>query len=183
MSWSTPRSALIRDLRRYAEDDLADRVAELDDADLKPIWDRVGAYFDAGATSSKAFVAATVEALEGAARPVSRLHRPRRREPLEFVQRVRERPDMFTSHNTYLEACSLVVGYDVGSPDDWLVDDFHEWLQERFGRGGLGFPAQVLRQAFPEVTNPNATTLSEAENAVALELLFDMLEQCLSEGA
>jgi len=180
MSWSKSPDALIRDLRLYGEDELAERVARLSDQELQPIWERVEADRKTSATTTEAFVAATVHILEGKPRPVSRLNRRRRPEPLAFVRDVREHLRMWTLHGSYLEVCSLVVGYSAGSPDDRVVDDFQDWLAARYDYSELAFGAQILRQALPDA--PTATALTEQQSARALALLFDCLEACLSEG-
>jgi hypothetical protein len=73
------------------------------------------------------------------------------------------------------------MGYDDGRGRGTILAGFQEWIVARYGIGAeLVFWVPVLGEALPGIAD--ASDLSPAEHAVAVDKLFELLLQYLSEG-
>jgi hypothetical protein len=103
----------------------------------------------------------------------SEVHSP---DPRAFFSAARHRIKAFTWYGTYPEACALVMGYDEGIGRGTLLDGFQAWIARRHDVGPeLVFWVLVLRDAFPGAGVEEASTLSTAQHAVAVDKLFELL--------
>lgn len=97
----------------------------------------------------------------------------------EFKQ-VRRHPGMYLHDRTFGEASAFVLGCDAGN-DSCLLDGFREWLIVKVdGYNNLAWSALVLHLAFPGHPNPqDAWRESERNNRIAIDVLFDLLDEFL----
>lgn len=101
--------------------------------------------------------------------------------PIQFARGARRRILAYTPTGTFSEACALLSGYTIAS-DDELFSGFQQWLGQRHGgRSELAFWYHTLSEAFPG-REPAIESLADDEHAIAVDVLFALLEACL-EGA
>jgi len=86
---------------------------------------------------------------------------------------------MYLVTNTFAEAWAFLIGYDE-AVHGGLLAGFREWLVVRTdGRSNLAIPSLVLKFVAPRA---KYTTLTPEENRLALDALFNLLDEYLSLG-
>jgi len=97
-----------------------------------------------------------------------------------LFRQIRRRPKGFTPRGTFVEVCSLVIGFDCGA--GWsLLDGFQGWLGARRGRPELAFWYHVLAVAVPHRSVSGDLQLSATEDSAATLQLLDWLDEYLDE--
>jgi hypothetical protein len=91
----------------------------------------------------------------------------------------RRRINAFTIDGTFVEACALVVGFN-SATDGQVLTEFQSWLGDRHdGRSELAFWVLVMREAFPTGDDRRPSGLTPGENRIAVDKLFELLDECL----
>jgi hypothetical protein len=92
---------------------------------------------------------------------------------------------MWTLYGTYVEACSLISGFDAAT-DGELLADFRPWLLKRTGnpRQNLAWPSLIFEDVFPEELpgGRDYRAMSAEQNAVATKALFALLDEFLASN-
>jgi len=102
-------------------------------------------------------------------------------EPLDFVNAARKMIRGFTWHGTFPEACALVVGYAEGLGTG-MLREFQEWIGARYGRPELAFWCHILAAEVPNA-DPSGRGMSEEENQLAIDALFQLLDEFFRDVA
>ncbi|WP_027942719.1 hypothetical protein [Amycolatopsis taiwanensis] len=104
----------------------------------------------------------------------------------EFFADVGRRPGMFVGRATYHAISSFIDGYDRHAMRDgggWLTE-FHDWVLRKRGlkSSPLVWSGEVLWLAFPDgAFRASAFDLTADENAHAISVLFELLDEFLAE--
>ncbi|MBC9717655.1 hypothetical protein H9Y04_34500 [Streptomyces sp. TRM66268-LWL] len=93
----------------------------------------------------------------------------------EFVEKVRDRPEMFGLDRTYHPTAMLLLGYDLASSGG-VLRGFTEWLVVRKGEcSSLVWFALVLEDAVPGVVLRNPRQIEPEHQEQAVEHLFRLV--------
>ncbi|MEV5428416.1 hypothetical protein [Streptomyces sp. NPDC052701] len=99
----------------------------------------------------------------------------------ELIERIRARPGLYGLDTSYYPTVTFLDGYDLGRSGA-LLHGFTEWLVARGGEeSSLGWRALVLEEAFPGAGIRHWASLSDRQQARAVDRLFTLLLEFLAE--
>ncbi|MBO1419930.1 hypothetical protein [Streptomyces sp. FH025] len=101
----------------------------------------------------------------------------------QYFRVVAARPGMFVGRPSFDLIAAFLTGYDQASVRDGHpgLTGWRDWLVARRGRDcNHAWPGQILHMAFPE-NFPGSSELSPQDDEHALETLFPLLDQFLTE--
>jgi hypothetical protein len=99
----------------------------------------------------------------------------------ELIEKIRDRPGMYSLEGTYYPTAMFITGLDIGTSGR-LLDGFREWLLARKGEeSSFTWIPLVLEDAFPGTGIRHWKSLAESQQQPAVDHLFDLLTAFLAE--
>lgn len=100
----------------------------------------------------------------------------------EFFPKFKRMHGMYVVHRTFQATCAYLDGFDEACGDG-VMREFHSWLCKRGnGKPELYWPYLTLCEIFGNEDLPDVRNLTPEEDAQAVAVLFDLLDQFFGRG-